>query len=377
MRIGILTHPLDYNYGCLLQAFALQKTLIEMGHEVVTINRYTDPHKSFCFLLRSWCSRFVKKTFKKADVSLVWNPTETLSIKEKLSLNTQKFVDRNIVNTGIVLPKDLPRIDNEYKFDAYVVGSDQVWLPHFCLNSFLDFVNRKNVIRLFYAASSGSESFANYPELTNKCKALSQQFVAISVREESLIQTVKRSLGKDAIQVLDPTLLLDKDDYLRACNVKINTDPVIFTYILDKNDTKRKLVDIIQHKLRLPIVSGTVEKDYEIGKHMNIEDCIYPTVDSWIQNLNRAKFVVTDSFHGTCMSIIFRKPFVVVGNKARGIERFNSVLSLFGLKNRLIETADAFDDSLLANLDSEMITKILSLKRKESLGFLKQHLSLS
>ena len=54
MRIGILTHPLDYNYGCLLQAFALQKTLIEMGHEVVTINRYTDPHKSFCFLLRSW-----------------------------------------------------------------------------------------------------------------------------------------------------------------------------------------------------------------------------------------------------------------------------------------------------------------------------------
>ncbi len=375
MKIGILTHPLDYNYGCLLQAFALQKTLTGMGHDVVTINRYTDPHKAFTYLLKSWCSRFIKKLIKNADVSLAWNPTETLAIKEKLSSNTQKFVDRNIVNTGVVLPKDLSRIDDEYKFDAYVVGSDQVWLPHFCPNSFLDFVKRDNVIRLFYAASSGKKSFADNQVLAEKCKELCAKFAGVSVREQSLIQLVKEALGRDAVQVLDPTLLLDKQDYLKACIEKEDASPIIFTYILDKNEEKRKLVDKVRSVVQLPVVSGTVEKDYVRGKHMNIDDCIYPSVEHWINSLNRAKFVVTDSFHGTCMSIIFRKPFVVVGNKARGIERFNSVLSMFGLKNRLIETVDEFDEGMLDNLDSDRITENLSLKREESMGFLKQHLS--
>jgi len=376
MKIGILTHPLDYNYGCLLQAFALQKTLAGMGHDVVTINRYTDPHKPFTYLLRSWSLRFVKKVIKNADVSLAWNPTETLAIKKKLSSKTKKFVDRNISNTGIVLPKDLSRIDDEYRFDAYVVGSDQVWLPHFCPNSFLDFVHRDNVIRLFYAASSGKKSFVDNPLLAEKCKKLCERFAGVSVREQSLIPLVKEKLGRDAVQVLDPTLLLDKEDYLRACIDTEEASPVIFTYILDKNDEKRKLVDKVMSVLQLPVVSGTVEKDYVRGKHMNIDDCIYPSVDHWINSLNRAKFVVTDSFHGTCMSIIFRKPFVVVGNKARGIERFNSVLSLFGLKNRLIETADDFNDSMLGNLDSVKITELLSIKRKESINYLKQYLSL-
>ena len=375
MKIGILTHPLDYNYGCLLQAFALQKTLAGLGHDVITINRYTDPHKPFLYLLRSWCLRFVKKVIKKADVSLAWNPTETMAIKNKLSSNTNIFVDRNIVNTGIVLPKDLSRIDDEYRFDAYVVGSDQVWLPHFCPNSFLDFVKRDNVVRLFYAASSGKKSFADNQVLAEKCKELCAKFAGVSVREQSLIQLVKEALGRDAVQVLDPTLLLNKEDYLRACIDTGESSPVIFTYILDKNNEKRKLVDKVKSVLQLPVESGTVENDYVRGKHMNINDCLYPSVDHWINSLNRAKFVVTDSFHGTCMSIIFGKPFVVVGNAARGIERFNSVLSLFDLKNRLIETVDGFNDSMLGDLPLDIINKILSQKRKESIGFLKQYLS--
>lgn len=374
MKIGILTHPLDYNYGCLLQAFALQKTLVSMGHEVVTINRYTDPNKPFVYLLRSWCSRFIKKFFNNADVSLAWNPTETIAIKEILSSKTQKFVDRNIVNTGIILPKDLSRIDEQYKFDAYVVGSDQVWLPHFCPNSFLDFVKR-DVIMLFYAASSGQKSFADYPELASKCKMLSEKFAGISVREESLKKIVKECLGRDALQVLDPTLLLDREDYLSACKEVTQSSPVIFTYILDKNDEKKQLVNKVKEIMQLPVVNGTVEKDFVKGKNMNIDECIYPSVDSWIQNLNRAKFVVTDSFHGTCMSIVFGKPFVVVGNKARGIERFNSVLSLFGLKRRLIEKADEFDESMFDNLESKRIQDILSIKREESINFLKMYLS--
>lgn len=375
MKIGILTHPLDYNYGCLLQAFALQKTLKSMGHEVVTIDRFSNPKVAFFSQLKNWMKRIAAHYIKGKNVRICWNPNLTMDMKRTLFSQTQKFVDRNITNTGIVFPSDLERIDKEYQFDAYVVGSDQVWLPNFSLNCFLDFVHRDNVKRIFYAASTGSTSFADVPSLAMKCKNLSRKFSGISVREDSLLPVVKKALGRDAIQVLDPTLLLDAKDYLAACVEKEDDSPIIFTYILDKTDDKQVLVDNVQKNLHLPIVAGSVEKDYERGKRMDINKCIYPSVDHWILNMARAKFVVTDSFHGTCMAITFRKPFVVVGNKARGLNRFLSVLRLFNLENRLITDSTQFSSSFFSQLNNDCISELLEKKRKEAIDYIKRNIN--
>lgn len=375
MKIGILTHPLDYNYGCLLQAFALQKTIKSMGHEVVTIDRFSDPRVAFFSQFKNWMKRIAAHYIKGKNVRICWNPNLTMDMKCTLFSQTQKFVDRNITNTGIVFPSDLERIDKEYQFDAYVVGSDQVWLPNFSLNSFLDFVHRDNVKRIFYAASTGSTSFADVPSLAMKCKNLSRKFSGISVREDSLLPVVKKALGRDAIQVLDPTLLLDAKDYLAACVEKEDDSPIIFTYILDKTDDKQVLVDNVQKNLHLPIVAGSVEKDYERGKRMDINKCIYPSVDHWILNMARAKFVVTDSFHGTCMAITFRKPFVVVGNKARGLNRFLSVLRLFNLENRLITDSTQFSSSFFSQLNNDSISELLEKKRKEAIDYIKRNIN--
>lgn len=375
MKIGILTHPLDYNYGCLLQAFALQKTIKSMGHEVVTIDRFSDPRVAFFSQLKNWMKRIAAHYIKGKNVRICWNPNLTMDMKCTLFSQTQKFVDRNITNTGIVFPSDLERIDKEYQFDAYVVGSDQVWLPNFSLNCFLDFVHRDNVKRIFYAASTGSTSFADVPSLAMKCKNLSRKFSGISVREDSLLPVVKKALGRDAIQVLDPTLLLDAKDYLAACVEKEDDSPIIFTYILDKTDDKQVLVDNVQKNLHLPIVAGSVEKDYERGKRMDINKCVYPSVDHWILNMARAKFVVTDSFHGTCMAITFRKPFVVVGNKARGLNRFLSVLRLFNLENRLITDSTQFSSSFFSQLNNDSISELLEKKRKEAIDYIKRNIN--
>lgn len=375
MKIGILTHPLDYNYGCLLQAFALQKTIKSMGHEVVTIDRFSDPRVAFFSQFKNWMKRIAAHYIKGKNVRICWNPNLTMDMKCTLFSQTQKFVDRNITNTGIVFPSDLERIDKEYQFDAYVVGSDQVWLPNFSLNCFLDFVHRDNVKRIFYAASTGSTSFADVPSLAMKCKNLSRKFSGISVREDSLLPVVKKALGRDAIQVLDPTLLLDAKDYLAACVEKEDDSPIIFTYILDKTDDKQVLVDNVQKILHLPIVAGSVEKDYERGKRMDINKCIYPSVDHWILNMARAKFVVTDSFHGTCMAITFRKPFVVVGNKARGLNRFLSVLRLFNLENRLITDSTQFSSSFFSQLNNDSISELLEKKRKEAIDYIKRNIN--
>lgn len=374
MKIGILTHPLDYNYGCLLQAFALQKTLKSMGHDVVTINRFTDTRKPFSKKMKDWLYRFAKRVIRGSRVPLTWNSTETMEVKNVLSSNTQKFVDRNIVNTGQLFPDSLPKIDKEYKFDAYVVGSDQVWLPHFSLNAFLDFVERDNVKRIFYAASSGKRSFADYPEIAAKCRALADKFSAISVREDSLIPIVRDVLKQDAVQVLDPTLLLDAQDYVDACVEKYPDTPVIFTYILDKTADKQSVVDRTQHDLKLPVVKGSVDKDYVVGDRLDPQKHTYPSVDHWIMNLKRAKFVVTDSFHGTCMSIVFRKPFVVIGNQKRGLNRFLSVLKMFNLQERLITDSSSFSEGFYKDLNNQEISDVLNGKRKESLRFLIENL---
>lgn len=374
MKIGILTHPLDYNYGCLLQAYALQKTIKSMGHEVVTINRFSNPKVAFLTQFKNWTKRIASHYIKGTNARLCWNPNLTMDMKRTLFSETQKFVERNITNTGIVFPSDLEQIDKKYQFDAYVVGSDQVWLPNFSLNCFLDFVHRDNVKRIFYAASTGSSSFADIPSLAIKCKALSKKFSGISVREDSLIPVVKKTLGRDAIQVLDPTLLLDAKDYLAACLEREETSPIIFTYILDKTKDKKRLVDNVQKELHLPVVAGSVEKDYERGKGMDIKKCIYPSVDHWILNMARAKFVVTDSFHGTCMAITFRKPFVVVGNKARGLNRFLSLLSLFNLENRMITDSTQLSPSFYSQLDNKYISELLDKNRKEAIDYLKANL---
>lgn len=374
MKIGILTHPLDNNYGCLLQAYALQKTIKSMGHEVVTINRFSNPKVAFLAQFKNWAKRIASYYIKGNNVRLCWNPNLTMDMKRVLFSQTQKFVDRNITNTGIVFPSDLERIDKEYQFDAYVVGSDQVWLPNFSLNCFLDFVHRDNVKRIFYAASTGSTSFADIPSIAMKCKNLSRKFSGISVREDSLLPVVKKALGRDAIQVLDPTLLLDAKDYLAACVEKEDDSPIIFTYILDKTYDKQVLVGKVQKELQLPIVAGSVEKDYERGKNMDINKCIYPSVDHWILNMARAKFVVTDSFHGTCMAITFRKPFVVVGNKARGLNRFLSLLSLFDLENRMITDSTQLSPSFYSQLDNKYISELLKKKRTEAIDFIKKYL---
>ena len=374
MKIGILTHPLDYNYGCLLQAFALQKTIREMGHEVVTINRYSDPHRPFKVLLKDWIHRLKSRVIKHQHVSLCWNPIESLDTKRVLASKTQLFVDRNIVNTGIVLPKDLKRIDEEYKFDAYVVGSDQVWLPHFSLNCFLNFVQRDNVKRFFYAASTGAQSFADNPLILQECRELVKKFSGISVREDNLIPLVKTTLNREAILVLDPTLLLSSQDYLNTCNQEIESEPVIFTYILDKTEDKQCLIEKIKDKLNLPIVRGSVEKDYVKGKGMDIHECIYPPVENWISNLSRAEFVVTDSFHGTCMSIVFRKPFVVFGNESRGLNRFLSLLRLFGMENRLILKSSEFNDSFYKSIDTNDLNNRIKELQSISISYLQKNL---
>lgn len=378
MKIGILTHPLETNYGGILQAFALQKTLRSLGHEAITINRHNhEQYYSTTHQLMSFGKRIWEFYIKQKNVSPRWNPFLTRTELDIITKNLQSFISNNIVTTEWCYSEDLSRIDDIYQFDAYVVGSDQVWMPGYCLNSFLDFVKRDNVIKIAYAASSGSTSFVNNPFLLKQCKYLAKDFKALSARESSLAHLVQEGLDTIVSVVLDPTLLIDTKDYLNAITTSNEVEPTIFSYILDKTAEKQVLLNRIAEKIRLPLVSGNVTKYYKPGGLYRIDECVYPSIDDWINNINRSKFVVTDSFHGTALAILFNKPFITIINNQRGRDRFLSLFEILQIpENRMLDTTNVSDlDNILTyDIDFTKINQAIMYQRCHSLEFLKKNL---
>lgn len=372
MKIGILTQPLHNNYGGLLQNYALQTILKRMGHEVWTINR-NKPDS----LYRKYGS-LLKRVVMQKKPFRVWM---TKNEKNAISIYTQKFVRNNIQVTHDIRATDgLIHLQNELKFAAYVVGSDQVWRPRYspCLpNYFLDFIkNDCNVKKITYAASFGVDDWEFTEQQTQQCRNLAQLFGTVSVREDSAVELCKQYLNVDAIHVLDPTMLLKKEDYECLVNKSstASNNGNLFVYILDRSENKREIVKQIAKKYNLTAFETMAEKKFsELENKHDIDTCIFPSVEQWIRSFMDAEFVITDSFHGTVFSILFNKPFISIANKDRGLTRFTSLLKLFHIKDRLI-FPENFSLDELQEIDWKNIDTILTRERKKSTQFLKLHL---
>lgn len=378
MKIGILTHALETNYGGILQAFALQKVLRDMGHEVYTIDRHDRrAYKSLKANILGYAKRNIQRYLQHKNVPVCWNPFITDEVYKIITSNTRDFVARNMNMTRECWSDELAEIDNEYKFDAYVVGSDQVWLPAYYPTSFLSFVKRPNVIRVVYAASCGRKSFLDVEGAKENVAKYAEGFSGISVREDTLVNQTAKYLGVTPIHVLDPTMLLTPIDYLNASFDNVGTEPIVFSYILDMNEEKSELAKTISKKLSLPLIEGNTTCPYVKSKGVDVTKCIFPPVDNWIRNLHRAEFVVTDSFHGTVFAILFNKQFVTVGNEKRGIGRFKSLLRQFDLEDRMVVNISFPEimDTLQKKIDYVVVNcKIQELKLK-SFTFLQNSMS--
>ncbi len=375
MKIGILTLALETNYGGILQAFALQKVLRDMGHEVYTIDRHNRrAYKSLKANILGFAKRNLQRYLQHKNVPVCWNPFITDEVYKIITSNTRDFVARNMNMTRECWSDELAEIDNEYKFDAYVVGSDQVWLPTYYPTSFLSFVKRPNVIKVIYAASCGRKSFLDVEGAKENVAKYAKGFSGISVREDALVHQTAKYLGVTPVHVLDPTLLLTSNDYLNASLDNVGTEPIVFSYILDMNAEKSELAKAISKKLSLPLVEGNTTCPYVKSKTTDITKCIFPPVDNWIRNLQRAEFVVTDSFHGTVFAILFNKQFVTIGNEKRGIGRFKSLLRQFDLEDRMIvNNADKSVINMTEKLiNYSIVNSNLHKLKQRSLAFLTQ-----
>lgn len=368
MKIGILTQQLHSNYGGLLQAWALQKVLEDMGHSSEILQRdYVDIYKPSCINMA--------RRLKLGILKLLGNGKLPLKEEELLIIrkNTNAFISKyHTVSPVFESTKDLYNYTKTKKFDAYIVGSDQVWRPKYspCItNYYLDFAEKQNVKRIAYAASFGVDKWEYTNHQSQKCAILAKKFDMVTVREISAIRLCHKYLGVDAFLALDPTLLLDKDDYIKL--VENEKEPKrkgnLFCYILDPSAEKNKLIDNVSHSLCLvPFSIMTKNNIMKENIQLEIENCIFPRVTEWVRSFMDAEMVVTDSFHGCVFSIIFNKLFWVIGNKERGLARFQSLLGLFGLNNRIL--IDDIDNSFNweESIDWNLVNKRKSELQLES-----------
>ena len=377
MRIGILTLPLHTNYGGILQAYALQTVLERMGHEVVIfdcpLRKFKLPiwKKPLCY-----SKRIIKRYILQNKSTLINKEKIDFEKERYFRKNTQTFINAHIHRNVVRKLEDIKEDD----IDAIVVGSDQIWrMLYFkpmwftkrAANAFLAFTAGWNIKRIAYAASFGN----NNPEISEgeieDCRKAISLFNAVSVREESGVKICKELFGINAQWVLDPTMLLSSADYTNLIEGKIGkstTTGALMSYVLDENSDVSELRATIakEKNLRINITNVAVN-----GIEQN-NLIAQPPVENWLHSFIDADFVINDSFHACVFSILFHKQFIVFGNKERGMERFTSLLGMFGLEDRLVTSSSEYKPQ--PDIDYTKVDKILKEKRQEAMSFLESSL---
>lgn len=367
MRIGILTLPLHTNYGGILQAYALQTVLERMGHEVKIIHLpFVRPSASFKIKVK----RFLKKMLGRFS--------GYINFEEK-SNQWLPFVAKNI-NTFMDAQLNLARYNDysdisETDFDCICVGSDQIWRPRMLLynisNAYLSFASNWNIKRIAYSVSFGTDEWEYSEEETSICKSLVKKFNAVSVRELGGVNLCQYYLNINAMHTLDPTLLLDADDYksLIKDHPCSNNSKILFSYVLDVTIEKAELIENFAKYKGMDVSKINVEMG---NKKCELSKRILPSVEYWLKSFRDSDFIITDSFHACVFSILFKKPFAVMVNNVRGAARFSSLLSMFGLEDRIVSSLE--DLKKLNAIDYTLVYSKLEAQKQLSYNFLSKSL---
>lgn len=336
-KVAILTQPLGANYGGILQAFALQHVLREMGHQPITIDR-----RGKLSLLRA--------TASLAKGGLLWMAGRQRRIRrwpspkesEIICRHTNRFVSEHITRSVPIKTTDqLRHYAEQESFDAFVVGSDQVWRKAYspCMpNYFLDFLPEDSQAkRIAYAASFGIGTWEFTEAETQLYSRLAKRFDLISVREDSAVALCREHLGVEATHVLDPTMLVDRSVYeeLAMSRYAHPSKGDLFCYILDRTAEKSRLVRETADERGLTPFEVLPKEYRNLPPGADLSMVVMPPVEQWLRSFMDAKFVITDSFHGTVFSILFEKPCIVIQNSSRGNDRFQSLLKTLGSNFKL------------------------------------------
>ncbi|MFT8340693.1 polysaccharide pyruvyl transferase family protein [Clostridium beijerinckii] len=354
MKVGVITFQQSNNYGAILQSYALQTVINKLGHEGELIDYKCDyigkPYK--LINLR-----------KKGFFSYIFGVIGFICyLPRKKNCNLFR---KNMVISRTVNKVNVKELNDVY--DIFIAGSDQVWnykLTNSDSTYLLDFVKDNNK-KFSYAASFGISSIEN--EQKKNYGKLLKTFNNIYLREEKGIDIVKDLCGREATVVLDPTLLLKKEEWMnvtKECEISVD---YILVYQLG---ISAKLIDFINNLAKMKKCK-VVYIPFPIGKYIKCKWSLFAGPSEWLGLFKNAKYVVTDSFHGTVFSILFNKSFfteICGQNKGVG-SRIENFIEKFGLKDRLV--IDGINNNIDDEIDYIRVNKVLEEEREKSLACLR------
>lgn len=378
-RIGIITIVRVNNYGAELQAYATQEALCKMGYDAEIIDYLfykNKDHKS------THASRPVfHMPLKKRLAEWLFPKREWLkSLIQKnnfASVREERFIRFHRDNTHFsqTYCSYDELLNVKLTYDAYIVGSDQVWNPgvYSSLDPYFLKFAPKGKKKFSYASSIGVSSLPEYTHAYYN-EALNG-LDAISVREENAVGLVKNVSGRDAQWVLDPTLLLNAEEWQHvARQEKGIPEKYILLYELTPcpflKTLAKHIADMKGYKVvRINKDSNRVEADDDI---INVMDA---GPAEFLGLFKNADFIVTNSFHGTAFSINFNKPFYVVtpARKANN-SRQQSILRLFELSDRLLLENSTLPTEKMLDVNYDRANEILAQQRDLSKNFLKENI---
>lgn len=376
-KVGILTmYHQSYNYGGLLQAYALTKVISNFGFDVVQIkyDYKSRKKKTLSELVYYYnLSDFILKIKKKLNKNYVKMNKIEYKFDERIK-KTETF--SNLIPHTHKVYRD-NNIKNLLKsFDIFVVGSDQIW-NEFRSTFFLSFANNK------YCKISYAASMSKFDLSKKKIKYMSKfidKFDFISVRENRSKEILKAHVQKEIEVLLDPTLLLNKKQWLDIVNKPQINDNYMFVYLLGNNETHRKRIKRISHLLNLKIVFiPHVHFTHRETDDFFADQEIYDAgPQEFLGLIKNAELIITDSFHGCVISTIFQKNFWALKRHSdTSINNMNSRLyTLFesiGIGERFLENAN--DSEITSNqIDYNDVNLKLEYLKKYSLNKLRNAL---
>ncbi|MCI9246363.1 MAG: polysaccharide pyruvyl transferase family protein [Clostridia bacterium] len=345
-KIGILTFHNTINYGGVLQCFALQSFLTELGYYVEVINYDSANIREHNQLIQKKGRRNILKSI----ALLPWNM--------KRKINYQSFIKREFKLSKKITKQELSEFCNQ-SYDYIVVGSDQVWNREIIQGEeevyYLDNVKTP---KISYAASIGSNSKENLELLT---KSVSN-FKKLSIREQSTIDILEKEYQIFAEANMDPTLLLTREKWEKLLNIHTENENELLLYILDNNSNLNTIVEELKKTFSVEEIKTFSKKKFGIKEAKSL--CTNGPKE-FVENFKSAKYVLTTSFHGTVFSIIFQKEFFVILPKQRS-ERIVSILQKLNLEDRIIEKESDIAKFKGSKIDYEFVENVLNEERKKA-----------
>lgn len=376
MKIGIITIFKANNYGAELQAFALQKKLALMGHasELIDYPFYKHPSHVKCQQSKPLFNIGLKNKLKE-KVYPFFTAFRTLATREGIK-RKQERMDTFHKTFSVISDICYPSMDAlyaaDFSYDVFMVGSDQVWNPR--INSSLDpyFLTfaPAGKPRISYASSFGVPALPEHAKTVYKERLTA--FQTLSVREEQGVRIVRDLVGHSPAHVLDPTLLLNENDWAQMAAPVNPPMPYVLIYELMPCGALSHIAQSVASQIRGAQVVR-IRGGAGVRSRPGIVDIDDAGPSEFVGLFQGASAVVTNSFHGTAFAINFRKPvYPVIPSRMRNASRITSLLSLVGLAGRLIYEQSNMDVSQLNAIKYDDVMERLDLERGKSFKYLER-----